>query len=217
MDMASNPIILKDSTTTVVNPRAVLLDEEIDKIRGNKGMIIKGFKTEKMRVEEHLRNVNFYFPKVNKIENREFIGQIKQPQMRFRARTDMERVFESINKNSFRKLDRKIINKQLKSMSEPKKNENYLHKHDQIIDYKDAQIDGESELDDFDYLGLKIEEDHNALLLKMEIEKKMKLINSRKKELNSQAKFLIKEFHNKTHFKGVTTMVNFNKTGIIKQ
>lgn len=209
MDMANNPIVLKDTTSTVKNPREELLEEGMDKIRGNKGMIIKGFKTEKMRVEEHLRNVNFYFPKVMKQEFKEE-AKIKQPSMRFKPRTDMERVFEAINKNSFRKLDKKIINKQLKSMSEVKKKETEANPDDEILDYKDAAKDNESEYDDFDYLGIKKETDN---LGKIEMEKKLKLIKSRKRELNAQAKFLMREFHNKTHFKGVTSLVNFNNNG----
>jgi hypothetical protein len=213
--MASNPIVLKDSTSTVLNPRATLLDEGVDKIRGNRGMIIKGFKTEKMRVEEHLRNVNFYFPKVTIKENKEFTAKIKQPEMRYKARTDMERVLEAINKNSFRKLDAKFLKRQLKNLTKPKINETGVKKGDEVLDYKDAQKNGDSEIDDFDYLGIQMEIDHNAQILKNEIEKKMKLINSRKMELNSQARFLIKEFNNKTHFKGVTTLVNFNNYGKI--
>lgn len=207
MDMATNPIILKESTSTVINPRANLLEEGSDKIRGNKGMIIKGFKTEKMRVEEHLRQVNFYFPEiVSKGEKKETI-KIKQPEMRYRARTDLERVLESINKNSFRKLDERRFKIQLKKNNDPKK-ENEPKKGDEVLDYKDAQKNGDDENDDFDYLGIQIEEDHNALLIKNALEKKKKLINSRRMELNAKAKFLIRDFHNKTHFKGVTTLVN---------
>jgi hypothetical protein len=213
MDMATNPIIIKDSTSIVKNPREELLEEGIEKIRGNKGMIIKGFKTEKMRVEEHLRNVNFYFPVRQKIEIKK--AKISQPSMRFKPRTDMERVFEAINKNAFRDMDRKIINTQLKSMSQPKKKEDPVNQADDIVDYKDALNNDESEYDDFDYLGIKKETD-NDILSKIENERRLKLIKSRKMELNKQAKFLIKEFNNKTHFKGVTTLVNSNSYGKIK-
>jgi len=209
MDMATNPIVLKDTTSTVINPREELLEEGMAKIRGSKDMILKGFKTEKMRVEEHLRNVNFYFPKVPKVEFKETSTKMKQPSMRFKPRTDMERVFDAINKNSFRKLDHKIITTQLKNMSEPKKKEAEINP-DEIPDYKDAAKNEESEYDDFDYLGIKKETDN---LSKIEMERNLKLIKSRKKELNAQAKFLMKEFHNKTHFKGVTSLVNFNNNG----
>ncbi len=102
----------------VQNPRQEYFDEGIDKIRGGKGIILKGYKTEKMRVEEHLRNINFYYPyddklkeslKTDDLNSTNNKLTIKQPEMRFKPRTDLERIFDEINKNSFRKLDKNII------------------------------------------------------------------------------------------------------------
>lgn len=200
----------------VVNPRQILLEEGIDKIRGGKGMILKGFKTEKTRVEEHLRNINFYYPEENSkttiIKNNKETEEVimKQPVLRFKPRTDLERIFEEINKNSFRKLDRNIIEQQIKNIDKVKKGEIKDDNKDEIPDYKDA-TKLEDDYDDFDYLGIKkdVKEDKN----KLEMERRNKLIKSRKKDLNSNAKNLMKELHNKTHFKGVTSLTNFNSPG----
>lgn len=217
--MAHSPIVVKDSTHIVQNPRQELYEENIDKIKGRKGIILKGYKTEKMRIEEHLRNINFYYPHDDKTQ-RDLIDSknedpssyckitIKQPEMRFKPRTDLERVFDEINKNSFRKIDKNIIDKQLKTldMTTTKKLNSEDNDPYKIPDYKEASKLDEP-YDDFDYLGINNRETEEK---KIEYEKKMKLIKSRKKDLNSQAKNFMKEFHNKTHFKGVMSMVNFN-------
>ena len=225
--MAHSPIIVKDSINIVQNPRQVFLDEGIDKIKGGKGMILKGYKTEKVRIEEHLRSINFYYPAEEKlINNKENSpgkvddlnisgskSTIKQPEMRFKPRTDLERIFDEINKNSFRKLDKNIIEKQLKTLEmNHTKKFNDENDADEIPDYKDAaKLD--QPLDDFDYLALDKETDES----RGELERRMKSLKSRKQELNSQAKNLMKEFHNKTHFKGVTSMMNFKKITCILQ
>lgn len=216
--MATSPIVVKDETHMIVNPRQNLLDEGIDKIRGGKGMILKGFKTEKTRVEEHLRNINFYYPQEQEKSlspTKEESVKMKQPVLRFKPRTDLERIFEEINKNSFRKLDKNIIEKQIKTIDK------VVHQHkpttdenDEVPDYKDA-TKNEEDHDDFDYLGIKNKKDPFEEKRRLLEEKKNELTKSRKKDLNSNAKNLMKEFHNKTHFKGVTSLVNFNSPGIL--
>jgi len=225
--MAHSPIIVKDSTHIVKNPRQEVYDEEIDKILGRKGMILKGFQTEKMRIEEHLRNINFYYPKneeKNKEQNSNKINDnklnissngvtMKQPEMRFKPRTDLERIFEEINKNSFRKLDKNIIEKQLKTLemiNSTKKSNNESEQNNEIPDYKNAAVFKMDEFfnDDISNKGEEKEKTEDNRIA--EKEKKVKFEKSRKKELNSQVKNLMKEFHNKTHFKGVSSMVNFN-------
>jgi hypothetical protein len=225
--MAHSPIIVKDSTHIVKNPRQEFFDEGIDKIIGGKGIILKGYKTEKMRIEEHLRNINFSYQKKEEKKNEDHQNSksgnlnitsngvtIKQPEMRYKPRTDLERIFDEINKNSFRKLDKNIIEQQFKNieMNSTRKFNNNIenelsnnHAKDEIPDYKNAGKVDENFHDDFHHSGLEKEKtDEN----KTENEKKNKAKMSRKKELNSQAKNLMKEFHNKTHFKGVTSMVN---------
>lgn len=232
--MAQSPIIVKDSTHIVKNPRQEFFDEEIDKIRGGKGIVLKGFKTEKVRIEEHLRNINFYYPKTddkNKDKDNNFnndknkiipIGNtMKQPEMRFKPRTDLERIFDEINKNSYRKIDKNIIEKQFKTieMNSIRKfnneNEHSINQgKDEIFDYKEAGKNENNFKDELDHLENDKEKTEKK---KAEIDKKNKLLNKiQKKELNSQAKNLMKEFHNKTHFKGVSSMFNFkNRTCII--
>lgn len=218
--MAHSPIVVKDCTHIVQNPRQELFDEGIDKIKGGKGIILKGYKTERMRIEEHLRNINFYYPieeknltnspsKSDELNTSGNKATIKQPEMRFKPRTDLERIFDEINKNSFRKIDKNIIEKQLKTLEmNITKKFNEENEGDEIPDYKDA-AKFDKPFDDLDYL---IMDKDTEEINRAEAERKIKLLKTRKQELNSQAKNLMKEFHNKTHFKGVTSMINFKNT-----
>ena len=92
--MAQSPVVVKDYSSIVRNPRQELFEESIDKIIGGKGIILKGYKTEKMRIEEHLKNVTFNYQQNNKeyeINSSKFPKEnkicIKQPQMRFKPRS----------------------------------------------------------------------------------------------------------------------------------
>jgi hypothetical protein len=239
--MATSPIKVKDSTHMIINPRQNLLEEGIDKIRGGKGMILKGFKTEKTRVEEHLRNINFDYTnfsksKINNKSNKNYNisnnsinnnnnnntnnnndnynVNLQQPVLRFKPRTDLERIFEEINKNSFRTIDKNIIEKQIKNIDKVIIKNPIEKSGGEIPDYNKA-FKEEEEYDDFDYLGIKgIIDPKEEEIKKLEIEKKNKLLKSTKKNLNLNAKNLMKELHNKTHFKGVTSLVNYNSLGI---
>jgi C1A family cysteine protease len=215
--MEKSPIIVKDSNHMIINPRQNLLDEGIDKIRGGKGMILKGFKTEKTRVEEHLRNINFYYPKEEEknplITKEKENKTMQQPVLRFKPRTDLERIFDEINKNSYRKVDKNIIENQIRIIDRVNLNPRALTENpDEIPDYRNATKE-EEEDDDFDYLGLKGIIDPLEEKKRLELEKKNKLTISRKKDLNLNARNLMKELHNKTHFKGVTSLVNYNSLG----
>lgn len=63
-----------------------------------------------------------YLQKLNLKEKKKFDYYVKndiilQPQMRFKARTDLERVFDNINGNYLKKDERDILNRQLQSIN----------------------------------------------------------------------------------------------------
>ena len=210
--MAHSPIVVKETTRVVKNPRQELLEEEVDQIIGGKGMIIKGYKTEKMRIEEHLKNINYYFPNDEKFNTKENFENLinnkninnklflKQPEMRYKPRTDLERVFDAIQKNSVRKMDKNIIHNQFKNLDLKLSKKNNNFGLEEILDYR-SSITKPTEISEgeFNYLGI------NETAEKIKAENERKIITN-KKELNSEAKNLIKEFHSKTHFKGVACL-----------
>ncbi len=56
--MAHNPIILINNSTVVNNPRQDFFEESKNKILGRKGIILKGYMTERERIERHLKEID---------------------------------------------------------------------------------------------------------------------------------------------------------------
>jgi len=54
MASSNEPIRIKDFGSPVETTRKILMEEEMDKIKGRKGIILKGFKTEKERLVIHI-------------------------------------------------------------------------------------------------------------------------------------------------------------------
>lgn len=50
MAISKNPIIVKDCTKKIESTRYELLQEEDSKIKARRGIVIRGFKTEKERI-----------------------------------------------------------------------------------------------------------------------------------------------------------------------
>lgn len=121
-------------------------------------------------------------------------NSIIQPQMRYKPRTDLERIYDSINTNSFGKANKKVVDKQLKELdlNIAKKNPSWKkpnEEFDEIFDFKSILTKN-----------------------KEETEENEKIKNSakkeRKKDLNILAKNLMSDLHNKTHFKGTSVIAN---------
>jgi len=55
--MAHQPIIVKDSKDYINNPRQELFEESKNKILGRKGIILKGYVSERERIEKHLKEI----------------------------------------------------------------------------------------------------------------------------------------------------------------
>lgn len=53
--MAHAPIVIKDTKDFINNPRQEYFEESKNKILGKKGMMIKGYVTEKERIASHLK------------------------------------------------------------------------------------------------------------------------------------------------------------------
>jgi len=107
--------------------------------------------------------------------------KLLQPTMRFRARTDLERIFDSINGYSYGRASKKILNRQLKDLDL-----NFAVKNDRatsefMISKRKASVE---------------------LLEKDSSHDKRK--KSRKTVDNSEAKNIMSELHLKTHFKAAS-------------
>lgn len=164
-------------------------------------------------------NSNHSLPYENK-------STIIQQEMRFKPRTDIERIFEEINKNSSRALDKRILDSQMREIQSRKSG----HSNESMFRIKDRNnekdknifpdkdnLDKEISFSKENFNG-EIDAYLNQLRLTKEEERrrkndkdKFKKLNNYKTELNQQAKNILNEFHHKTHFKAVSTIANYYK------
>ena len=139
---------------------------------------------------------------------------IIQPQMRFKARTDLERVYEALTGNYYRENEREILNRQLKSIDlfTYKKPTDFL-KLSNSLNHNLDDIDKNEEDTKTKYKIIpnpNIEEEQKKDSLdKRNIYRNPKIYyvpqnNERWKkrsDLNAEAAGILKEYHQKTHFK----------------
>ena len=149
---------------------------------------------------------------------------ILQPQMRFKPRTDLERVYDALNGRYFNGDEKGILKRQLKNIGlftyEKKKD---IIRKVSLLNGKDERFDSNDEESEEDELmnnkrayQIKpqniVQEDKKEDKIKKDIygDGKVYFIPKhfeykpwiRNKHLNSEAERILKEFHIKTHFKG---------------
>lgn len=156
--------------------------------------------------------------RISTIEKNKYNDLIKknliyQPQMRFTARTDLERVFDNLNLISLNEKDRRIIEKQLTNIDLYK----YKKPQELLNIQNNNQVEDENKLEEKKYkiLPNPIIEDHKKESEKAKNERllygKKKLyfepknnnnkLWARKENLNNEAKKILSSYHYKTHFK----------------
>ena len=132
---ANNRVKITDFTTPIINTRERYLLENDNKIKGRKGFLFGSFKTEKERIQKaiednslmmgnsleqtKLRNENKTLKKnlsVSPLKGDRWSTGCYQPQMRFKPRTDLERIYDSVNLNYYGKIEQGVINRQLKQL-----------------------------------------------------------------------------------------------------
>ena len=197
---------------------------------------LKPFETDKSRVEKYLKNhqedhkkYDLEKLKKNTKENKEKNNYL-QPIMKFKARTDLERIVDTVNSNYFGKIDRNIIKNQLRSLG--------------LITVKDNRI---SDAEEYSLLKEKLKVTPQTLTYlikeKQKLEKgpknqetrnlirnmtniihinkqilkkgqqvwgfgrnnKSKSFNKRKNLNNCLAKNILSEYQKKTHFKAIVS------------
>lgn len=228
--MAASPIKIKDYKNQIYSSRKELLDEENDKIIGNKGFVFKKFKTERQRIEELMEERETIYIKENMLqlalaerklaleyghnnsgnnssrrENSNIGTNIIQPTMRFKARTDLERIFDSINLNSYGRVDREILEKQLRNLelNVSKKAIKDDDLEEEIPDYWTSSVKRRQKQMEND----KLREERRKML-----EEKSKKRKARKKVDNSLSRHFMSDLHMKTHFKGATGFTLFKNS-----
>ena len=214
IEMALNgpKVIIKDYKSAMQNSRMAYLEETSDKIKGRKGFLFGGFKSEKQRVKETVKLNEMLYgtlnpPKTNneieKEERRKNIifekhKNFSQPQMRYKPRTDLERIFELINARNTKvnyKINQNKFDKLKQENEESELNNNYLVKRNQNI---------KKEMSESHLIPIKkIKPKKDS-----EINFNSSYLSSRFLNINNEAKKLINNSKYKTNFKAVISIAN---------
>lgn len=214
IEMALNGpnVTIKDYKSAVQNSRMAYLEETSDKIKGRKGFLFGGFKSEKQRIKETVKlnemlygtlnsqKTNDEIEKENKRKKNMFKKHknFSQPQMRYKPRTDLERIFELINARNTKtnyKINQIKFNKLKQENEETEVNTNHSTKRSQNI---------KKEITESYLIPIKkIKPKKDS-----EINFNSSYLSSRFLSINNEAKKLINNSKYKTNFKAVMSIAN---------
>ena len=220
LDMVKKPFKVKEYLPPMENCRKQYLQEQNNKIIGpKKYFVLKQYISDKERVEKLLEekkiNTQYFNDNILQKKNNDNLKikgynlnneskkyhRIEQPKMRFKPRTDLERIVDSLNSYSYMKEYSKLVRKQLKNL--------------EITSLKKMTLKEESfesstsELSSsFDEIRVKsdLSIDSNSISNSKKKEKKKKKRKGRILVYPNMAKQLLGEYHNKTHFKAATAL-----------
>jgi hypothetical protein len=122
--------------------------------------------------------------------------------MKFKARTDIERVADAVNNYQYGSADKRIVQRQLKNLS--------LNVAKVTSKEKNKRKNSNDSIN------------NKSMSKSQETRRRRKSFIDIKQELNSEAKNLLKDYHLKTHFKAIRVLANdcngkiCNKLGLSK-
>ena len=229
LKLAEKPIIIKKQKDKFLTSREEYYAKTSNKIIDKKGFSFKFYKTEKERIEEYIREKNKidnYLIKNTTVKKKKSPEvRLIQPSMRFKARTDLERVYDVLNSRESVFQDKKIVQNQLDKLGFISRN---------VEDLDDDDIEDEEEekkkkqgVNEFDN-----DEKNNTNLTEEEKKKKSlhnKIIQDRKNMVERRRVFLTlgnnkkvdnknehhhiqhlrEELHQKIHFKAMENLTMF--------
>jgi hypothetical protein len=123
--LIKEPIIIHDYLNKVENTRKDLMNENFSN-GWNTNFVYHNFNTDRERIEHLLKERKLVQENLDKIIKRNIEKEEKknrnkiifeQPEMRFKPRTDLERIVETMNKYTYNSKNNKIIQEQIKRMN----------------------------------------------------------------------------------------------------
>lgn len=111
--------------------------------------------------------------------------------MRYKARSDLERIYDEVNKNSYGRANKEIIDNQFKMFENNSVNLKKKNKNDEDCNAEEY-----------------MKENRHLTINPKQNDKKQKTREQLKKEMNVEAKNLMSDLHVKTHFKAATSLAN---------
>ena len=227
--------------------------------RNKKNIKLKPFITDKIRIEKFLetkkketdflnknerknkdKNFDIYSETereetINKNKGKESMENYLQPIMKFKPRTDLERIFDTINLNYFGRINKNLVNEQLKSLGLLKvynkknpTNQNeysllreklkvnpetlqYLIKEKQRLEQGPKSKEIHELINNMDNIiqinkEIKSQQINGSIILENSNTKKTNKYKNKRKNLNNfLAKNILGEYQKKTHFKALCT------------
>lgn len=235
--MVRNPVKITNYNSPIESTREQFLHESGTAGNHNK-FVFNSFKTDRQRIMD-LNSQNFnntHKTSSNKSnskqqstdsdrENNKKVSEVMQPHMKFKHRTELERIHDAINDYSFGRADKNVIRKQLKSMNMYKlkrlipKEEIIMYSHKKSLSKKYDVEKGKAQNDPSNFIKKRMEIIENlkefikkdeSLLKAIGLDKK----NSKKRFIdNSMSKYIMNDLHLKTHFKAASMyLVNKNQS-----
>ena len=219
LQMAENPIIIKKDKNKYMTTREALYADTSNKILDKKGFIFSTYKTDKERIKDYLdqRTEKLNHKKHNSylVKDKKFI----QPLMRFKARTDLERVEETLKDRDGLEIEKSLALNQLtkvttahsdysssdEDIKTPKRYKFYINNSDKNIKKKKNNLNQEEERKKF--LHNKIIESRKNMMKKRKFYITLGL--NKRLENQNKAKFIRGDLHNKTHFKAMENLTMF--------
>jgi hypothetical protein len=227
--LAEKPIIIKKQKDKYLTSREEYYANNSNKIIDKKGFSFKFYKTEKERIEEYIKEkkkIDDYFTKNAATKKRKSPEvRLIQPSMRFKARTDLERVYDVLNSRESLYQDKKIVKNQLNKLGFISRN---------VGDLEDDDIDEEEEENNKKHkinIQLNNDEKNNINLTEEDKKKKTlhnKIIQDRRNMVERRKIFLTlgnnkknsdkneprmqhlrEELHQKVHFKAMENLTMF--------
>ena len=218
--MAEKPIELKEPKFHITTSRQELIKEESNKILFKKGFVFSTYQTEREKALKYnnsqQNNFNTTYSPIR--------HKITQPIMRFKPRTDLERIYDTLKQNSpSGKISNTIIQNQLTSLGFNVKTEedNGISPEDVYGEYEENEIATERKYDKDEVIDnnntneeeeKKKEENQKTsnTQSKMRISKLRKLYMKPRVD-NSDAKRLHSDLYHKTYFKALENYSLFKK------
>ena len=214
MTNPSNIIEHKDISEKIIDTRQELMNERKNK---KKPLIFKGYTSEADRIKITLKKNKYlyYFKdydeilkkkkhktKYNSSDKKQILNTVSQPNMRFKARTDLERIYDTLNNNFCLENDKNILDRQLLSINlinVKKKQKKELIESLKKNKLNDVSINHE----ELANANKKKEKNLYKISNKMYTEKKSADQKpwARRYDLNKEVTGLLKSYYYKTHFK----------------
>ena len=206
--LIKEPIIIHDYLNKVENTRKELMKENFSN-GWNTNFVYHNFNTDRERIEHLLKEKKMVQENLDKIIKRNIEIEEKknknkivfeQPEMRFKPRTDLERIVESMNKYTYNSKNNKIIQEQIKRM-----NINSIKKTKGKKIIKNKNFNNNSNSSSSSSFSLSVDSKGQESTKRLNLNEQIKNINNRftrYKLINEEFKDFMKDYNRKTHFKG---------------